>query len=370
MTEAYIFDAVRTPVGRKNGALKDVHPVDLLAVTLQALIARSAADAGAIDDVIAGCVSQVGEQSINIARNALLRAGFPARVPGTTVDRQCGSSQQALAFAAQGVAAGAYDAAIACGVESMTRVPLGSSFSGGPGVPLDRIYSQGISAEMIAERWNLSRAQLDEFSLQSHRRAHAAFQSGALQSQLVALPHLARDEGVRADASLERLAQLQPAFKSGGLVTAGNASQISDGASAVLVGSAAFAQRWGLRPRARIVANAVAGDDPELMLTAVIPATQMVLDRAHLRLEQIDLFEVNEAFASVVLAWQAQTGADLARTNVNGGAIAIGHPLGASGARLTASLLHELERRHVRYGLQVMCEGGGMANATIIERIS
>ena len=367
--QAYIAGAVRTPVGKREGALKDVHPTALLARTLQALLKQTGTDAGMVDDVIAGCVSQNGEQALNIARNALLHAGFPVHVPGTTIDRQCGSSQQALAFAAQGVASGAYDCAIACGVESMTRVPLGSSFKNGPGTPLGRVYNQGISAELIAQRWNLTREMLDAYSLESHRRANAAWNAGAFASQLVALSELARDEGVRADTSLEKLGSLKPAFREDGTVTAGNASQISDGAAAVLVVSERYAREHGLKLRARVVANAIIGDDPELMLSAVIPATGMVLRRAGLELGQIDLFEVNEAFASVVLAWMTETGADPARVNVNGGAIAIGHPLGASGARLTTVLLHELERRGLRYGLQVMCEGGGMANATIIERV-
>ena len=370
MQEALIIDAVRTPVGRRGGALKDRHPVGLLAQTLQTLVQRCAIDAGAIDDVIAGCVSQVGEQALNIARCAVLEAGFPHHVPGASVDRQCGSSQQAIAFAAQGVASGAYDAVIACGVESMTRVPLGASFMNGPGTPMDRIYNQGISAELVAQRWHFKREELDAYSLESHRRAARAMASGYFASQLVPLNELDRDEGVRTDTSIEKLASLKPAFKEDGVVTAGNSSQISDGAAAVLIVSPAFAKKHGLRTRARIVANAVTGDDPELMLTATIPATRKVLERTNLRMSDIDLFEVNEAFASVVLAWMNDMRADHAKTNVNGGAIAMGHPLGSSGARLITILLNELERRGGRYGLQVMCEGGGMANATIIERIA
>lgn len=369
MTEyALIVDAVRTPAGRRGGALKDVHPVDLLAQTLNALLQRTGVEPGMLDDVIAGCVSQAGEQALNVARNAVLRAGFPQHVPGTTVDRQCGSSQQAIAFAAQGVASGAYDAAIACGVESMSRVPLGASFANGPGAPADRIYNQGISAELLAQRWHLTREMLDAYSLESHRRASAATSSGRFASQLLPVAGLGRDEGIRLDTSMEKLAALKPAFREGGTVTAGNSSQISDGAAAVLIVSPAFAARHGLRARARILANSIVGDDPELMLAATIPVTQRVLERAGLNLDDIDLFEVNEAFASVVLAWQRETGADLQRVNVNGGAIAMGHPLGATGARLMTILLNELERRDGRYGLQVMCEGGGMANATIIER--
>ena len=367
--EALIVDTLRTPVGKRGGALRDRHPVDLLALVLREIVGRNAIDAGAIDDVIAGCVSQVGEQSLNIARHAALRADFPAHVPGTTVDRQCGSSQQALAFAAQGIAAGSYDAVIACGVECMTRVPLGSSFQNGPGMPPVPIHNQGISAELIADRWKLSREDLDAYSLRSHRRAYDAAQRGAFAPSLLALPELDRDEGVRSDTSLEKLASLKPVFREKGNITAGNSSQISDGAAAVLVTSRSFAERHHLRPIARVVANSVIGDDPELMLTAVILATAMVLQRAGLEIGDIDLFEVNEAFASVVLAWQKETGANLDRTNVNGGAIAIGHPLGASGARLTTFLVNELQSRSGRYGLQVMCEGGGMANAAIFERL-
>lgn len=366
---AFIIDAVRTPAGRRGGALSTVHPVDLLAQTLNALVKRSGIDPAEIDDVIAGCVSQTGEQSLNIARNALLRAGFPQTVPGTTVDRQCGSSQQAIAFAAQGVASGAYDAVIACGVESMSRIPLGSSFANGPGTPSERIYNQGISAEMLAERWHLTREMLDAYSLESHVRAARATDEGRFASQLLTLAQLDRDEGIRTDTSMEKLAALKPAFRDGGVVTAGNSSQISDGAAAVLIVSPRFAERRGLRIRARIAANSVVGDDPELMLAATVPATQRVLKRAGLHVHDIDLFEVNEALASVVLAWQHETGADLQRVNVNGGAIALGHPLGATGARLMTIALNELERRKGRYALQVMCEGGGMANATIIERI-
>ena len=368
-SDALIVDAVRTPAGRRGGFLAQHHPVDLLALTLRSLLQRNALAAKLVDDVIAGCVSQVGEQSLNIARHATLAAGFPYTVPGTTIDRQCGSSQQALAFAAQGISAGAYDCVIACGVESMTRVPLGSSFSNGPGKARYDV-NQGVSAELVAERWNLSRAELDAYALESHRRAAQAVRAGAFDAQIVAVDGVTRDEGIREDTTLEKLAALKPAFRESGIITAGNASQISDGAAAVLVCSRAFAGAHGLRPRARVVANGVIGDDPQLMLTATIPATQMVLERAGLRLGDIDLFEVNEAFASVVLAWLQATGASYERTNVDGGAIALGHPLGATGARLTAMLLHALERRSLRYGLQVMCEGGGMANATIIERIS
>ncbi len=384
--EAVIVEAVRTAVGRRGGRLKDWHPVDLLAQTLTALVQRTGIDPGRVEDVIVGCVSQVGEQSLNVGRNAVLAAGFPETVPGTTVDRQCGSSQQAIHFAAQGVLSGAYDVVIAGGVESMTRVPMGSS-SQGPGAPFgsqmlrrydNRLVHQGISADLIAQKWELSRSELDEFSLESHRRAAQATAERRFKSQIVPVPvkneggstsMFEQDEGIRSDTSLEKLASLKPAFKPDGLITAGNSSQISDGAAAVLIMERSTAERLGLKPRARFVSFSLAGDNPILMLTAPIPATFKVLERAGLTLEQMDLVEINEAFASVVLAWQRETGADWQRVNVNGGAIAVGHPLGASGARLTTVLLHELERRGGRYGLQTMCEGGGMANGTIIERI-
>lgn len=356
MNQAVIVEAVRTPSGKRNGFLSAWHPVRLLAFTLKALVERSGIDPALADDVIAGCVSQSGEQSFNVARKALLEAGFPHAVPGTTIDRQCGSSQQALSFAAQGIAAGAYECVIACGVESMSRVPLLET-------------AQGTSAELVADKWNLSRSELDAYSLESHRRAAAATRAGAFARQVIAIDGVTRDEGIREDTSLEKLGSLKPAFSPTGKITAGNSSQVSDGAAAVLVCSRAFASKHGLRARARVGAAIVLGDDPELMLTAPIPATARVLERAGLNLADIDLIEINEAFASVVLAWQRETGADLAKTNVHGGAIALGHPLGATGARLTTILLHALEDRGLRYGLQVMCEGGGMANATIIERL-
>jgi acetyl-CoA acetyltransferase family protein len=384
--EAVIVTAVRTAIGRRNGRLKDWHPVDLMAQVLKEVVKRAGIEAGLVDDVIVGCVSQVGEQGLNIGRNAVLAAGFPEAVPGTTVDRQCGSSQQAMHFAAQGVLAGAYDIVIAGGVESMTRVPMGST-SQGPGAPFGPLMverynhglvHQGISAELVAQKWEITRKQLDEFSLESHRRAARATAEGRFASQILPIPVkdeegrtslFERDEGIRTDTSLEKLASLKPSFKPDGLITAGNSSQISDGAAAVLIMERATAERLGLKPRARFVSFALAGDDPILMLTAPIPATEKVLQRAGLSLEQMDLIEINEAFASVVLAWQKSTGADLAKVNVNGGAVAIGHPLGASGARITTMLLHELERSGGRYGLQTICEGGGTANAMIIERI-
>ena len=381
-----IVDAVRTPLGRREGVLSRWHPVDLLAHTLCGLLQRNQLDPKLIDDVIAGCVMQVGEQALNIARNAVLAAGLPESVPATTVDRQCGSSQHAIHFAAQGVMAGSYDIAIACGVESMSRVPMGSAAAAGPGKPfgpamLGRYnnvqFNQGISAEMLAERWKLERRKLDEFSLESHRRAAQATEQGHFQREIHPIPVeteqgpqvVTRDEGIRPGSTLEKMAGLKPAFKQDGVVTAANSSQITDGAAAVLIMERSTAERLGLRPLARFVAFALAGDDPVIMLTAPIPATQKILKRAGLSLNDMDRIEINEAFASVVLAWQAETGADLARVNVNGGAIALGHPLGASGARLMTTLVHELQRSGGRYGLQTMCEGGGMANATIIERI-
>lgn len=384
--EAVIVAGVRTAVGRRNGRLKDWHSVDLMAQVLNEVVRRAGIEAGQVDDVIVGCVSQVGEQSLNIGRNAALAAGFPEDVPGTTVDRQCGSSQQAIHFAAQGVLSGAYDIVIAGGVESMTRVPMGST-SQGPGAPFGPLMverynhglvHQGISADLVAQKWEISREELDAFSLESHRRAAQATAEGRFTSQILPIPvkdeegHellFDRDEGIRADTSLEKLASLKPAFKPDGLITAGNSSQISDGASAVLIMERKVAERLGIKPRARFTAFALAGDNPILMLTAPIPATEKVLRKAGLTIDQIDLVEINEAFASVVLAWQKSTGADLARVNVNGGAVAIGHPLGASGARLTIFLLNELERTGGRYGLQTICEGGGTANAMIIERL-
>ncbi len=385
--EAVIVAAVRTAVGRRNGRLKDWHPVDLMAEVLSTLVQRTGVDADLIEDVIVGCVSQVGEQSLNVGRNAALAAGFPETVPGTTVDRQCGSSQQAIHFAAQGVISGAYDVAIAGGVEVMTRVPMGSSYQQGPGAPFgsrmlhrydNGLVHQGISADLIAQKWELSRTELDEFSLESHRRAACATAEGRFRSQIVPVEVknedgttsiFDQDEGIRTDTSLEKLASLKPAFKPDGLITAGNSSQISDGAAAVLIMERETAERLGLKPRARFVAFSLAGDNPILMLTAPIPATYKVLKKAGLTLDQMDLVEINEAFASVPLAWRSETVADMERVNVNGGAVAIGHPLGASGARLTTVLLHELERTGGRYGLQTICEGGGMANAMIIERI-
>ncbi|MEU8343518.1 thiolase family protein [Spirillospora sp. NPDC048832] len=387
MRDAVIVEAVRTPVGKgkPNGALHGDHPADLLARTLKALVERAGIDPGEVDDVIGGVVSQVGDQALNLTRTAVLAAGFPESVPAMTVDRQCGSSQQALHLAAQGVQSGAYDIAIACGVESMSRVPMGSnvlpgSDPFGQGIRErypDGLVGQGISAELIAARWDLSREELDAFAYESHRRAAEAWKNGEFDREVVWTGQW--DETVRPGTSPEILAGLKPAYydertaerfpQIGWKVTAGNASPVNDGAAAVLVMGADVAERLGLRPRARFHALTVTGDDPLLMLTAIIPATEKVLGRAGLRLDDIDLFEVNEAFAPVVLAWQRETGADLARVNVRGGAIAIGHPLGASGARIMTTLLHALEDRGGRFGLQTMCEGGGQANAAVIERL-
>jgi acetyl-CoA acyltransferase len=394
---AVIVDAVRTAGGKRNGRLSGWHPADLAAETLKALVQRSDLDPGLIEDVIMGCVMQVGAQSINIGRNAVLAAGFPESVPSTTIDRQCGSSQQAAHFAAQGVIAGAYDVVIASGVEVMSLVPMGASVGDGSfGWPMGPtvgaryadiggLVPQGISAEMIADKWGLSREDLDRFSAESQRRAAQATSEGRFDNEIVPVTEkrldketkkliesdalVTADEGIRPDTTIETLANLKPAFKPDGKVTAGNSSQITDGSSAVLIMSEEKANELGLRPRARFVQFAVSGVDPVTMLTGPIPSTAKVLEKAGLTVDDIDLFEVNEAFASVVLAWEKELHPDMARVNVNGGAIALGHPLGCSGSKLMATLLNELERSGGRYGLQTMCEGGGMANATIIERL-
>ncbi|MFZ9628822.1 MAG: thiolase family protein [Ilumatobacteraceae bacterium] len=388
MTTAVIVDAIRTPLGRRNGKLKDWHPVDLVAETLKALQQRTGVDPGVVDDVIMGCVMQVGEQAVNVARNAVLAAGWPEHVPGTTVDRQCGSSQQAAHFAAQGVIAGAYDVVVAAGVEVMTRVPMGASmadgkygFPFGPAVgaryaPTGGLVPQGISAELIADKWGLTRDDMDAFGARSQQYAARATAEGRFQAEILPVlgadgALMSTDEGLR-DTTIESLGKLKPSFRDeadGGRVTAGNSSQITDGASAILIMSEEKAAQLGLRPRARFVNFALAGDDPRMMLTAPIPSTQKVLAKAGLTIDDIDLVEINEAFASVVLAWEKELHPDMDKVNVNGGAIALGHPLGASGARLMTTLLNELERTGGRYGLQTMCEGGGMANATIIERL-
>jgi acetyl-CoA acetyltransferase family protein len=399
--EAVIVEAVRSPIGKRNGSLKDYHPVDLLAEVLKEVVARAGVDPGQIEDNITGCVSQVGEQSLNVGRNGWLAAGFPETIPSTTVDRQCGSSQQSIHFAAQGVMAGAYDLVVASGVENMTRVPMGSSMAGANpfGQQLfaryeGKLVPQGISADLIATKWNITREESDDFAFRSHEKAAAATKAGRLKREILPLKIageggeqvlLDYDEGIRMEPDRERMSTLQPAFKAehfekmfpGQLswtVTAGNSSQISDGASAVLIASREKAAELGLTPRARFISFSLAGDSPILMLTAPIPATRRVLERAGLDLlRDIDVVEINEAFASVVLAWKRELGVPDEwldeRVNPNGGAIAVGHPLGATGAKLMTTMLHELERTGGRYGLQTMCEGGGMANAAIIERL-
>ena len=385
MSEAVIVEAVRTAIGRRGGKLSLVRPDDLLALTLRELVNRAGVDPAQVDDVIVGCVTQTGEQGMNIGRAAVLIAGFPVEVPGTTINRFCGSGQQAVNFAAQGVMSGAQDIVIGAGVESMSRVPMGSDAFGpgeGPVSPrltdLFEIIPQGNSAEMIAKKWGFSRDELDEFAYQSHVKAGQAIEEGRFTREIFPVQVKQNgtsyafdiDEGVRIPPSREKMAQLKPSFQEeGGVVTAGNSSQISDGAAAVLIMTKEKAQALGLKPRARIVAQAIVGSEPTIMLTGPIPATQKVLKKAGLTLKDIDLFEVNEAFAPVVLAWQHETGADMEKVNYNGGAIALGHPLGASGARLITTLLHELERQNARYGLSTMCIGYGMGIATIIERL-
>jgi acetyl-CoA acetyltransferase family protein len=381
MQNAVIVGAVRTAVGRKGGRLAGVRPDDLLADTLRALVERTRIDPTEVEDVVMGCVDQVGEQGFNIARNAALIAGFPLDVCGTTLDRMCGSGQQAANFAAMGVMSRQYECVIAGGVENMTRVPMGSNAVGpgdGPLSPrlqaLYNIVPQGLSAEMIAEQWGLKREELDEYSAGSHERAGRAIAEGRFKREIVpiTLPDgtvFDTDEGVRVPVNREKMAALAPSFKPDGVVTAANSSQISDGAAALLIMSEARAKALGLTPRARIVATALAGVDPVIMLTGPIPATQRVLKRAGLKIDQIDRFEINEAFASVVLAWERELHPDMGRVNVNGGAIALGHPLGCSGGKLMTSLLHELERTKKRYGLQTMCIGFGQGIATIIERL-
>ena len=389
MHEAVIIDAVRTPGGRRNGRLKDWHPADLAALTLNALAERNNLDPALVDDVVMGCVMQVGQQSLNIGRSAVLAAGWPESVPATTVDRQCGSSQQAIHFAAQGVMAGSYDIVIAAGVESMSNVPMGSSVVGGqmgspfPDAMVER-YSetglppQGIGADMVADEYGITREELDAFGAESQRRAEQATTEGRFENEVIPVPididgetemHVI-DEGIRPGTTEETLSALKPAFKEDGRITAGNSSQICDGAAAVLIMSAEKAEELGLKPRARFHSFALAGTDPVTMLKGPIPATAKIFERSGLTVEDIDVFEINEAFASVVLAWQKETGADLEKVNANGGAIALGHPLGGSGTKLMTTMLNELERTEGRYALQAMCEGGGLANATIIERIS
>jgi acetyl-CoA acyltransferase len=384
MPNAVIVDAVRTPVGRRNGRLSGWHPVDLAAQPLRALVERNDLDPSLVEDVVMGCTMTVGEQAMNIGRNAALAAGFPDTVPGTTVDRQCGSAQQAVHFAAQAVMAGAMDIVIGAGIESMSRVPIGSTTEPGPGEAYGpTVHSrfafihQGMSAEEIARRWKISRDDMDAFALESHRRAAAAHDAGHFTNEIIPLSTpgpegtdvLDFDEGVRRGGTIEKLRELAPAFSEDGTITAATSSQISDGAAAVLVMSEEGAKALGLRPRARFHTFAVAANDPVIMLTAPIPATHLVLDKAKLTLDDIGVVEINEAFASVVLAWERELHPDMSKVNPNGGAIAIGHPTGCSGARLMATLLNELERTGGRYGLQTMCEGGGQANATIVERL-
>ncbi|WP_431968462.1 thiolase family protein [Nocardia sp. bgisy134] len=389
MRDAVIVEAVRTPIGKgkPNGALHNVHAVDLLAHSLREVVERSGIDPARIDDVIGGVVTQVGEQGANVTRRAALAAGYPESVPATTVDRQCGSSQQAIHFAAQGVIAGAYDIVVAAGVESMGRIPMGANLVGSEdlsGVAFAERYPeglvpQGISAELIAAKWGLTRTQLDEFALTSHEKAAQATKNGLFAAELAPINGLISDEGIRVGSTLDTLAGLRPAYydpamgerfpQIGWQITAASASQVSDGSAAVLIMTSERAAQLGLRPLARLHSFAVAGDDPLMMLTAVIPATRKVLQRAGLQLSDIDLVEINEAFSPVVLAWAQDTGADMSKVNVNGGAIAIGHPLGASGARLMTTLVHAMRDRGARYGLQTMCEAGGLANATILERL-
>jgi acetyl-CoA C-acetyltransferase len=381
VAEAFIVGAVRTPVARRNGGLSGINPVDLAAHVLTELMARTGADPGAVQDVIMGCVSQIGPQSLDIARQSWLSAGLPEHVPGVTVDRQCGSSQQAVHFAAQAVLSGTQDLVVAAGVESMSVVPMGSSImlAAEKGMPLpfgagwkerygDQEISQFRGAQLICEKWGISRAQLEEFALESHRRAVRAIDEGRFEREITPVNGVSVDEGPRRDTSLEKMAGLAP-LREGWEITAATSSQISDGAAAVLLASEAAVQRHGLTPRARITALAVTGGDPVFMLTAPIPATEQVLAKAGLLIGDIDVFEVNEAFAPVLIAWSGDTGASLEKTNPNGGAIALGHPLGATGAVLMTKLVHELDRTGGRFGLQTMCEGGGQANATVIERV-
>ncbi|SET72225.1 thiolase family protein [Geodermatophilus poikilotrophus] len=385
MRDAVICAAVRTPVGKRGGGLSGVHAVDLSAAVLDALVERTGIDPAVVEDVFWGCVSQVGEQTFNIGRNAVLAAGWPESVPGTTIDRQCGSSQQSVAFAAATVISGQADVVVAGGVESMSRVPMGAARAdGSAGKPLGPRFleryggvfpNQGIGAEMIAERWGFSRTQLDEYSLASHEKAAKAQADGAFEEEIVPVTTpdgivVSADEGIRPGGTLEKLGSLKTPFKEDGVISAGNASQISDGSAALLVTTSERARELGLRPLVRIHTTVMAGDDPVIMLTAPIPATHKLFQRSGLSVGDIGVFEVNEAFAPVPLAWQAETGADAGRLNPRGGAIALGHPLGASGARIMTTLVHTMQATGTRYGLQTMCEGGGMANATILELVT
>ncbi|AFR49428.1 thiolase family protein [Gordonia sp. KTR9] len=380
MTNAVIVEAVRTPVGKRNGGLSGIHPADLSALVLNELVTRAGVSADAVDDVIWGCVGQVGEQGFDIARTAVLSAGWPETVPGVTVDRQCGSSQQSLNFAVASVMAGHYDVVVAGGVESMSRITMGLSGSvgGSPNGPkFQERYgvdpNQGIGAEMMAEKWGLSRTDVDTFAARSHERAAAAQDAGYFDGQIVAVPNadgtVTKDEGIRRGTTIEKLAGLKTVFKEDGVIHAGNASQISDGAAALLVMSEEAAEKHGLNPIARVHTAAVVGADPVMMLAAPIPATEKVLQRSGLSVSDIGVFEVNEAFAPVPLAWQKELGVADEVLNPNGGAIALGHPLGGSGARILTDLVHHMRRNNIRYGLQTMCEGGGQANATILELV-
>jgi acetyl-CoA acyltransferase len=384
MRDAVIVEAVRTPVGKRNGGLAPIASADLSAGILNALVERTGVDPGLVDDVVWGCVSQIGEQAFDIARNAVLAAGWPESVPGTTVDRQCGSSQQAVHFAAAGVISGQYDVVVAGGVESMTRVPMGSSSDGkwpyGEGFRKrygNSAPNQGVGAEMVAERWSLSRSQLDEFALESHDKAATAQDEGRFDGQIAPVEvatelgtlWVSKDEGIRRGGTMESMSKLRPAFAEDGRVTAGNSSQISDGSAALLMMTSERAAELGLTPIVRVHTAVLAGDDPIIMLTAPIAATAKALTRSGLTIDQIGAFEVNEAFASVPLAWLAESGADAKALNPNGGAIALGHPLGGSGARIMTTLVHHMRDNNIRYGLQTMCEGGGQANATMLELI-
>jgi acetyl-CoA C-acetyltransferase len=382
LPDAFIAAAVRTPVGRRGGGLSAVHPADLAGQVVEELLLRAGVEGGHVEDVIFGCVSQVGAQASNIARTAALSAGLPESVPGTTLDRQCGSSQQAVHFAAQAIVSGQYDLVVAGGVEVMSLVPIASAIRAGQEAGMghpregeryrarygDREISQFRGAELIARHWEIDRLQMENFALESHRRASAAVSAGLFDEEIVKVGDVRRDEGPRPETTLEKMASLQP-LSDGGRITAALASQISDGAAALLVASAGAVRRHGLTPLARVHAMTVVGSDPVMMLTGPIPATAAVLKSAGLTLDDIGVIEINEAFASVVLAWQSETGAATERTNPNGGAIALGHPLGATGARLMTSMVHHMRREGLRYGLQTMCEGGGMANATVLERM-
>ena len=383
MSEAYIIDAVRTPVGRKGGSLSKVHPADLGAHALSALMTRTKIDPAAVEDVVFGCLDVIGPNAGDIARTAWLAAGLPEEVPGVTIDRQCGSSQQAVHFAAQAVMSGTSDLVVAGGLQNMSAIPIGSSWRVAKDLGFadpftsskgwlkrygDQPISQFRSAEMIAEKWNLSRAEMEQFAVESHRRAIQAIDEGRFVKEIAPFGDFAVDEGPRRDTSLEKMATLKT-LQEGGRITAGLSSQISDGAAAILIASERAVKTHGLKPRARIHHMSVRGADPVWMLTAPIPATRWAMQKTGMTLDQIDRIEINEAFASVVLAWQKEVNADMSKVNVNGGAIALGHPLGATGARLMTSLLGELERTGGRYGLQTMCEGGGQANVTIIERL-